>query len=185
MLGNTETDLIAMKNGQNVSWSYINVRKIVLHCFNSFSKFVECASSDGKRKLDVLKTKTGSYWMRFIANNGLFGMLKASDQEVTDLVLLSTGPIADIICGSGERPDMTKLFTVYAGVLIFLRRDHGPTSWSGDELESLCKMQLECETLGQFVYEKCHCLGTHARKWHLLDQVTDAFWWNRQNRVST
>lgn len=83
--------------------------------------------------------KVALFKLELFTKDGLLGMLETSDHKAVDRELPLFKAFANRICGNEEKPDVMKLFKMYADQLCFPRREHKSASWRRDELTSLSK----------------------------------------------
>lgn len=91
-------------------------------------------------------------------------MLVASDHKAIDQVPFFLEAMAVIMYGNKERPDVTKLITIYAEILRFFDRKHRAALWTRDELAILNYRLVEFRKLENFVFETYQLLGMSTKK---------------------
>lgn len=138
-----------------------------------FLQASEC-SLPGFPRVDFSKCVGGPFLTGVLFENGLTGMLEASDYNDLDQMSAFPGPITDVLCDTENEPNVTRLFIQYMKLLNYLRQNKNASDWSKDELNLWHQRVKNFKSSGENVFGKYQALGMKTQKCHLLDHSVDS-----------
>lgn len=109
----------------------------VLRGLNEFLNETERRPPGFRLRLNFFKISSNTFRPGLISENGITGMIQASDQASVDQVLPFRGGIADTMCDNSNSAGLTYLAPVYSDLLCFINRKGQSSYWICKVLETL------------------------------------------------
>lgn len=141
MLNDNEKTIVTLRSKQGVPKTYKQIRKRVLHELNLFLRRVREDSPGFQLGVDFSKGESSINLSGLFREDGLIGMLEASNFENIDQVSPFLGAVTYVFSVNEATADTTKISTKYSNLLMILNRKHG--SWLKRERAGRTQLQLQ------------------------------------------
>ena len=169
---NRKTSALRTSNGSKKT--YKAAKRFVLQSMNHFLLETIESSPGFQMRVNLNKEKGIGRLNGLFLENGLAGLLQASDFDRIDKVSPFLGAMADSFCGNSRKAEITKVYTRYVDLLHFATRNHFVPGWSASDIATLRTMIREFKIVGKQVFGKYQASGLCTQKWHALDHIPEA-----------
>lgn len=159
-----------MKTSRGYLRTYSQIKKRVLNSVNVILKETEILLPGVKVRLLFSERLRGSFMSKIFTENGLIGMILASQLDSINQVSSFIRAIVDLMCGNESSPKITELFTSYADICMVLEKDSLSHFWSKRELSSLREKFRAYNAMKKRVWAY-QASNMDLRKCHLRDHL--------------
>lgn len=116
------------------------IKRIFLSEVNEFLRLVAKQSPGSGLQVDFSKANKTRNTSGLFVEEGLIGMLEASDNNRIDHVSPVLDAIVDVFCENDYKALVTKVLTLYSDINTTLKRKLTLPCWADEELSKLAKM---------------------------------------------
>ncbi|NJK52916.1 MAG: hypothetical protein HC936_08975 [Leptolyngbyaceae cyanobacterium SU_3_3] len=173
MLGDEQRVSSDMRCQNGTMKSFKSIKRTVLSTLNAFLERCSSEAPGYGLKVDFSKPGNSSRLTGLFNENGLHGMLEASDYDAVDNVSPFLGAIVDSLCGLNSTAEVTKAMTEYVDMVNFVFRRHLNFEWTKETIVLLDR-RIRSFKKAKFAFEKYQVSGMHTQKWHALDHLCEA-----------
>ena len=155
------------------SRTYSSIKKSVLRMLNDFLAKVQKMSVGYGIVVDFSKGKHEGRLSGLFSDNGLIGMLEASDYKDIENVSPFLGAIVDRCCGEVKEAPVTRTLTMFNDIIQQLYERNHNIGWTDEKLEKLSNDIRLFKKQGRKTFENYQSSKMGFPKWHLLDHIVE------------